>query len=452
VVAFVAAGEVGHQLTELEVVAYVLVDLAIILAAARIVGGIFVRIGQPRVIGEIVSGILIGPTVLGGTLAASRTDPGSGLVDALFPLEAFEFLNLIATLALVLFMFLVGVEVEQRFFRGHERQIVVLALAVTLLPFVFGFGVAWLLDKPDVWRVVTKPDGQDVPFVTHALFIGAGLAVTAFPVMARILGEKGLLSTEMGAVAIGAAAISLPLVFVMVASAFATGPHGVPDSAIVKLGLALALALFLLVAVRPVLGWVIERRFRPGEELDGDLFGLLIIGAFLTAAATDRIGVEALTGGFLFGAAVPQVPGLARAMLARLSDFVVIVLMPVLLAVAGLHTNLRAFDLEDVGGLLLFLAVMVVSKWGVSAFVGPAVGLSLREANAIGVLMNCRGLEILIVGLIGLQAGVLTEQMMAVFVLGAIVTTLMTGPLFSRFAPREPEVVAAPTDVGELAG
>jgi Kef-type K+ transport system membrane component KefB len=220
----------------------------------------------------------------------------------------------------------------------------------------------------------------------------------------------------------------------------------------VKLGLALALALFLLVAVRPVLGWVIERRFRPGEELDGDLFGLLIIGAFLTAAATDRIGVEALTGGFLFGAAVPQVPGLARAMLARLSDFVVIVLMPVLLAVAGLHTNLRAFDLEDVGGLLLFLAVMVVSKWGVSAFVGPAVGLSLREANAIGVLMNCRGLEILIVGLIGLQAGVLTEQMMAVFVLGAIVTTLMTGPLFSRFAPREPEVVAAPTDVGELAG
>jgi Kef-type K+ transport system membrane component KefB len=220
----------------------------------------------------------------------------------------------------------------------------------------------------------------------------------------------------------------------VIASAFATGPYGVPDSVLVKLLLALALAAFLFVVVRPLLRWVLARRYRPGEELAGDLFALLLIGAFLAGAVADRIGVQALTGGFLFGAAVPQLPGLAQAVTLRLYDLVVIVLIPVLLTVAGLQTNLREFSLADVGGLALFLAALVVSKWGVSVFTGPAVGLTWRESNAVGVLMNCRGLEILIVGLIGLQAGVLTEQMMAVFVVGAIVTTLMTGPLFDRFA------------------
>ena len=427
-------GDVAHRLTETEVVAFVLLDLALIVAVARLVGWAFVKLHQPRVIGEIVAGLLLGPTLLGGSVATGPEDPGSGLVGELFPFQAFEFLNLLATLALVLFMFLVGLEVEQRFFRGRQRQIVLLGVAVTAVPFVIGFGIAAVLDKPGVWRAVTTRDGEDVTFVTHALFIGAGLAVTAFPVMARILQERNMLSTEMGAVAIGAAAVSLPLMFIVIASAFATGPHGVPDSALVKLLLALALAAFLFVVVRPALRWVLERRYREDEELGADLFALLLVGVFLTGAVADRIGVQALTGGFLFGAAVPQVRGLAHAVSARLEDLVVIVLIPVLLTVAGLQTNLRVFELADVAGLALFLAAMIVSKWGASVFTGPALGLSWRESNAVGVLMNCRGLEILIVGLIGLQAGVLTEQMMAVFVLGAIVTTLMTGPLFDRFA------------------
>jgi Kef-type K+ transport system membrane component KefB len=438
------AGEVAHRLSEIEVIAFVFLDLALIVAAARLVGGVFVRLNQPRVVGEIVAGILLGPTLLGGSVASAPDESGSGLVNELFPFEAFEFLNILATLALVLFMLLVGLEVEQRFFRGRGRQIVVLALALTAIPFLIGFGVAAVLDEPDVWRALTARNGSNVSFVTHALFIGAGLAVTAFPVMARLLQDRHLLSSEMGAVAIGAAAISLPLMFVVIASAFATGPHGVPESAAVKLLLALALAAVLFLVVRPALRWVLDRRYTPGEELDANLFALLLIGAFLSAAAADRIGVHALTGGFLFGAAVPQVPGLAGEIAARLQDLVVIILIPVLLTVSGLQTDLREFGLADVGGLLLFLGALVVAKWGVSAVTGPVVGLSWRESNALGVLVNCRGLEILIVGLVGLQAGVLTEQMMSVFVLGAIVTTLMTGPLFDRFAPREPTPASVP--------
>ena len=434
-----AVRDVAHSLDETEVVAYVLVDLALILAAARAVGWIFVRMNQPRVIGEIIAGIIIGPTVLGGSIAVDPEHAGTGIVNKLFPLQAFEFLNLLATLGLLLFMFLVGLEVKQKFFRGHATQIVGLGLAVTIVPFVVGFGIAYVLDEPGVWRVRVTPRGEHVSFTTHALFVGAALAVTAFPVLARILQEKGLLATQMGAVSIGAAALSLPLMFVMIASAFASGPRGVPSSVSVKLLLALALAAFLFLVVRPLLRMLVDRRYRPGEPLSPDLFALLLIGVFATGAAADRIGVQALTGGFLFGACVPQVPGLAEAMIDRLHELVVIVLIPVLLAVAGLEADLRAFQLDDVPGILLFLAAMIASKWGTTILVGPVVRMSLREANAVGVLMNCRGLEILIVGLIGKQAGVLTSGMLIVFVIGAIVTTLMTGPLFDRFAPKEPQ-------------
>ena len=436
------AGEVAHRLSETEVIAYVLVDLALIVAAARLVGGLFVRLQQPRIVGEIVAGILLGPTLLGGSVASAADDPGSGLVNELFPFEAFEFLNVLATLALVFFMLLVGLEVEQRFFRGRGRQIVVLALALTIVPFLIGFGVAALLDEPNVWRALTARDGSEVPFVTHGLFIGAGLAVTAFPVMARFLEDRNLLSSELGAVAIGAAAISLPLMFVIIASAFATGPHGVPESAAVKLVLAVALALFLFVVVRPALRWVLARRYSPGEELDAGLFALLLIGTFLSAAVADRIGVQALTGGFLFGAAVPQLPGLAQAMLGRLHDLVVIVLIPVLLTVAGLHTGParvrprgrrraasipRSNDRRQVGRKRIHRARS-----------RPLVARVERPRSA-DELPRPRDLDRRAHRPPGRRPDRADDGRLRS---GCNLTTLMTGPLFDRFAPRVPDAEA----------
>jgi Kef-type K+ transport system membrane component KefB len=222
----------------------------------------------------------------------------------------------------------------------------------------------------------------------------------------------------------------------------------VPKSVTSKLLLALALTAFLFMVVRPLLRLAVDRWYRPGAGLSPELFAILLIGVFLCAAAADRIGVQALTGGFLFGACVPQVEGLAAAMAERLHELVVILLIPVLLAVSGLQANMRVFELDDIPGLLLFLVAMVASKWRPTLAAGRAVGMRWDESNAVGVLMNCRGLEILIVGLIGKQAGVLTSGMLIVFVLGAIVTTLMTGPLFDRFAPKEP-TVPMPADVIE---
>lgn len=425
-------------------VGYVLADLAIILVAARIVGGIMVRLGQPRVVGEILSGILIGPTLLGGALAkggitALDKPPveGSGLVNDIFPLQAFSFLSLLGVIALVLFMFLVGLEVEQRFLSGRGTQIAVVAIAVVVVPVALGFLVGAILNSPGEWKVGVNPlSGQGVSFTTHALFIGAGLAVTAFPVMARILQEKRVLATPLGAVGVGAAAIVTPLMFIVVAGASASAKQqAVPQTVVVRLALAAALVALLFVVVRPLLGAVLNRYFRPDEPLPDELFAMLLVGAFATALAADKIGINALNGGFFFGACIPQVAGLGRAVVARLQQVVVVFLIPVFLAVAGLQTNFRDLDSGLIGGILLFLAAMIVGKWVVGAVAGRLVGLDWREANAIGVLMNCRGLMILVVALIGLQAGVVTPAMQIAFVTGAIVTTVMTGPLIDALIP-----------------
>lgn len=341
-----------EALAPAEVIAYVLAALAIILIAARLVGGLFVKLKQPRIVGEIIAGILIGPTVLGGTLAKGGvTDldrpaiDGSGLVNDLYPLQAFAFLNLIGLLTLVFFMFLVGLEVQQRFLKGREKQIIVVALAVVLAPVALGFLIGGILDDPGKWKVETTPAGSPVSATTHALFLGAGLAVTAFPVMARILQEKRMLATPMGAVGVGAAAVVTPLMFLVVAGATASAKgQGVPSTIGIKLLLAAGLVAVLFLIVRPALAAILKRRFDPDQPLDGEIFALLLIGALVTGLAADRIGIHSLNGGFLFGACVPQIAGLGRAVIDRMLQFVVVFMIPVFLAVSGLQTDLTILE------------------------------------------------------------------------------------------------------------
>ena len=416
-----------------EVLAYVLADLALILIAARLVGELFVRLKQPRVVGEIVAGILIGPTVIGGTLAKAATPAtppvaGSGLVDEIFPLAAFGFLNLIGQVALVFYMFLVGLELDQRLLKGRGMQIFAVAVAVVAIPVVLGFLVAGYYDS-DVWR------NPAINSTTLALFLGAGLSVTAFPVMARILQEKGLMRSQMGAVGVGAAAVVTVLMFLVISAAAASkeGVGEIPGVGI-RLLLVLALVAVLLIVVRPLMGLVL-RNWRPGEPFAGAI-AIMIIGALATSLATQLIIEVPLVGAFLFGAAIPAKEGLADAVIERLEDAVVLFFLPIFLAVSGLRTDLKLLGVDLLPGLLLFLVLMVAGKWLVGYLTGRAVGLKGHEANTLGVLMNCRGLLILVVGLIGLQLEVITPAMQAVFVVGAIVTTLMTGPLVDVFLKR----------------
>jgi Kef-type K+ transport system membrane component KefB len=407
---------------------YVLADLVVILLAARLVGGLFVRLRQPRVAGEMIAGILIGPTVLGPHLAAT-----------VYPAEAENFITLFGTVALVIFVFLVGLEVPRRMFSAAGWQIGVIALAVTAASVAAGVVLSLLLAEPGVWRATVLADGQPSLDGAHALLLSAGIAATALPVLARILEEKGLITTPVGAVGIGVAAALTPVVFILLTTAsngsISAGPI------VLRLVLAVVLAAVLFTLVRPLLARLLGRWYEPGAPLRGDLLAVLIGGALLSGLAAELIGINSLTGGLLFGIAVPQVDGLPAALVLRLRELVVVVGIPVFLAAAGLQTDLRTLRLDQLGGVILFLAAVVVSKWFVAATVGRATGLAWRPANAVGVLLACGGLVTLVVALVGKRAGLLTDSMYAVFAIAAILTTLATGPLLDRFA-RGPEAEA----------
>lgn len=420
-----------------DVVAYVLADIAIILIAARIVGGIFVKIKQPRVVGEIIAGILIGPTVLGGKLATPAVTSldrpavdGSGLVNDLYPLQAFSFLSLLGTLTLVFFMFLVGLEVQQRLLKGKGLQIGIVSVAVVAVPVALGF-VFNALFSGEEFKPAGLSDG------TQGLVLGAALAVTAFPVMARILQEKRQIASPMGAIGVGAAAVATPLMFLVLSGASASAKgQGAVGAIGTRFLLAAALVAVLFLVVRPFLQRVVLKNFDPDKPLSGEILAILLVGALASGLAGDRIGIHALNGGFLFGACVPQIAGLGKAVIDRMSDFVVVFLIPIFLAVAGLQTDFRVLTVDLIPGILVFIAFMIAGKWLVGLAAGRAVGLNTREANTVGVLMNCRGLMILIVAIVAGQFDGITPEMRVVFALGAIVTTMMTGPLVDLFIPK----------------
>lgn len=415
-----------------------LAELALILLMARLVGSVFARLHQPRVVGEMVAGILIGPTVLGGRLAAEVTGTGqaggTGLTNTIYPLQAYAFLNILGVLALVLFTFLVGLEVPQRLLGGQRSQILTLGVATVVAPLALGAGVATILDQPGVWRVTELPGGRAVPFLAHALVVGAGLAATALPVIARILQDKALVATRIGVLGLGAAAVATPLAFLVIAVATGSGQAAeVPAAIGVRLALAAALVGVLFAVVRPLLARLLARTFQPHLPLDSGLLAVLLAGALLSALAADRIGVHALTGGLLFGAAVPQRDGLGEAVIERLQQFVTVFGVPVFLAVSGLHTDLRVLRPEHLGGVALFLLAVLLGKGGAGALVSRASGVSWQQAGAVGAMLSCGGLVTLAIALVARQAGMITEPMQVAFVIAAITTTLLTGPLLERF-------------------
>lgn len=430
-----------------DILAYVLLDLAIILVAARVAGTALVRLGQPRIVGEMLAGVLIGPTLLGGRVATTVPGesplPGTGLVGELYPLAAFAFLTLIGQLGVTLFMFLVGLELEARLLRGRGRQIAAISVAVVGVSVALGFLILPLLDG-DTWR----PAG--VGATTFALFLGAAIAATALPVSARILQEKRLLGTELGAVGVGVAAVVTVLVFLIVGATEASSEGSALLGAVtVQVLLTAGLVAALALVVRPLLARALERLDH--EAHIGTIVAVLLALALASGAAAEWIGVNALVGGFLAAVAVPAGPDLARAVTTRVQPVVVLFLLPVFLAVSGITTDFRILTWGLVPGALLLLGLTIAAKWGVTYAAGRAVGLGANEANAIGVLLNCGGLVVLVVGLAGLQLGAITPALQVVLVVGAIVTTLMTGPLVDRYVRRMRSDAAAPAPAGGVA-
>jgi Kef-type K+ transport system membrane component KefB len=400
--------------------ATLLLQTGIILACIRCVGWVFRKLGQPQVIGEMVAGILLGPSVLGWL--------APGVSTMLFPERSLPFLNALSQVGLVLFLFLVGLEHDPSRMRGHSATAIIASHASILVPFFFGSALALFL--------YPRLSDDSITFTQFALFMGTGMSITAFPVLARILAERGLMDTAVGSAAIVCAAVNDVTGWLVVAGVLllvrATGTR---FSLWVTIPGTAAYTLFMLFGARRLFGRL-SATFRARGHLSHDLFALILIVAFASACATEKLGIHPLFGAFLAGVAMPKDRGFVQAVFKRLEDVTLVLLLPLFFVYSGLRTRI---GLMSGGSMWLYLAAVVataiVGKVGGAALSVRATGTSWREAMSLGILVNTRGLVELVVLNIGLDAGVVSPALFAIMVLMAIVTTLMTAPLLDLVYP-----------------
>lgn len=443
----VLAQAVPASLQPGEVLGFVLLDLVVILAVARLLGALANKVGQPRVVGEIVAGIVLGPTLLGRSVLAwdrpwsflncdaslAATGAAPSITDCLFPPQARSGLGLLGQIALVLFMFLVGLELDWSLLRGKARSVAAVAVGSVGVPVALGFVVGPLLYGSAFVGGFGTPDQPGR--LAFNLFVAAMLSVTAFPVMARILQEKGLTSTLMGSIGVASAAVVTVLMFLTLAAAAGVASDQGPSDLVVKFVLTGAFIAGLFLVVRPALQ-PLGRAYEARGSLTPGLFAAVLVLVFICSYLAHQLGINVIVGSFLAGVVLPARTALFRDMAGRLADVTAVVLLPVFLAFSGLNTDFTTLRPSHVPGIALFLAAGVVGKWLGAAASARTGGLSWAEGNVLGILMNCRGLLILVVALIALDQGVISGPMQAGAVLMALVTTVMTGPLFDAFLPR----------------
>jgi Kef-type K+ transport system membrane component KefB len=394
--------------------------IAVIVLVARCVGLVFRRFHQPQVIGEIVGGNILGPTVAGISLGHT-----------LFPTDIRPSLSAIGQFGLVLYMFMVGLRLNVRTARANSRMVSLISLASIAVPFALAMPLAAFLLTHH--RTV---GGHPVDTTAFVLFVGTSLSITAFPVLARILEERRMQDTELGTIATACAAVQdvagwcMLAVILIIASA-----HGsvgdVAQIALESLGfVAGAFALARLIGV-------VERRVsanRPEGGSDSFLLPAAVICLLACAGATEAIGLHAVFGAFVFGGLMRRhLPAAPRErMVARITPITTSTLLPIYFIIPGLSVNLRTLDSHNVIEIVLILFVACLGKIGGAFVSGRLSGLSPRQASTMGVLMNTRGLVELVVLQVGLSAGIIDPRLFSELVLMAVVTTLMTQPLLSR--------------------
>jgi Kef-type K+ transport system membrane component KefB len=394
-----------------------LLDVAVVLLAARAGGLLFGRIGQPPVIGELAAGVALGPTLLG----ALPDDPSSSL----FPAGTQQVLVLIGQLGLVLFMFTVGWDLDLNIVRRRGGAAAAVSITSILLPFALGLALAQHLHAahPTV-------DGATVPFWPFALFIGAALALTAFPVLARILQETDLSKTPLGGLVLSAAAVDDLVGWSVLAVALGVlASSGAWDYVRIMVETALFIVLTVTCA-RPLLRYLL-RRASPMRE------AIPLAAAFAGGYVTDAIGIHAVFGAFLIGAAMPrhaQDDELA-ALRQRLAP-VVAVLAPIYFVISGMTVDIPALRTDDLGDVAVILAAACAGKF-LGAFAGARLtGIGIRDSAAVGILMNTRGIVTIVLLTVGKDEGLIDDRLYTLLALMAIVTTLMTSPILRRIKPR----------------
>ncbi len=401
-----------------ELVAAFFLSVAVVLIVARILGILAVRVGQPRVMGEVVAGILLGPSLLGAI--------SPNLEAAIFPTDVLPAIGVAANLGLIFFMFLVGLEVDLNQLKGKAMQAGLISNASVTLPMLLGIAVALPL-----YKLV----GPDKKFVAFALFLGVSMSITAFPVLARILAERRMTGRPVGSLAIACAAIDDVTAWFLIALATTVAVSGSLGEVARTIGEATGFTLVMVLVVRRILARM-ATAFDEVGRIPSGWFAAIIVGVLLSAYLTETINIAFIFGGFVMGMVMPRHARLSEEVTRRIEDFVVTLLLPIFFVYTGLKTNVTLLDrpvLWLITGVLI--AIAILGKLGGAAIAARVSGFDWRASAAIGALLNTRGLTELIVLNLALTAGAISNALFAALVLMALVTTLMAGPLLKLIDP-----------------
>ena len=392
--------------------AILLAQIITIIVVARFFGWVFRKIGQPSVIGEIIAGIALGPSLLKMYFPEFS--------DALFPVASLGNLQFLSQIGLILFMFVIGMELDLKILKNRANEAVVISHASIVFPFTLGIGLAYFV----YYRFA--PEG--ISFLSFALFMGIAMSITAFPVLARIVQERGIHKTKLGAIVITCAAADDITAWCLLAAVIAIVKAGSFLSAIYILLAAIAYVLMMLFVVKPFLkriGDLYGEKNTLSKPVVAIFFLTLIISSYLT----EIIGIHALFGAFMTGVIMPDISKFRNVIIEKVEDVSVILLLPLFFVFTGLRTEIGLINDPYLWKITSFIIlVAVVGKFVGSALAAKFVGQSWRDSLTIGALMNTRGLMELVVLNIGLDLKVLTPEVFTMMVIMALVTTFMTGP------------------------
>ncbi|MFL6450385.1 MAG: cation:proton antiporter [Bryobacteraceae bacterium] len=412
---------------------HVLLALALVIASARALGAVFRLVHQPPVVGEMIAGIMLGPSLLG------RLAPGFAAY--ILPQSIAPLLNVISQFGVILYMFLVGLELDVTLLRDRARSTITISHASIVAPFLLGASLALVL--------YPYLSNSGVSFTAFSLFLGVSMSVTAFPVLARILTDQGIHKTKMGVLTLACAAIDDVTAWCLLAFVVSVTAHA--GSATRTLFMAVIYIVLMLVIVRPLVIRVTRWMDSKGRMTQG-ILATVLLGILFSSLATESIGIHSIFGAFVLGAVIPNRSKLARELTAKLEDFVIVFLLPAFFAFTGLRTQVGLVNgTRDWIFCVLIILVASAGKFGGSALAARWNGLSWRESSALGILMNTRGLMELIVLNIGLELGVISPTLFAMLVLMALATTLATTPVLQFISRRDVFIPAPPPGVADEA-
>jgi Kef-type K+ transport system membrane component KefB len=418
--------------------AILLLQIITIIIVARSFGWIFRKIGQPSVIGEIIAGIFLGPSVVGMYFPHYSA--------LLFPAESLGNLQFLSQIGLILFMFVIGMELDLKVLKNKANDAVVISHASIVIPFALGMGLSFFIYKDKMFT----PKGVD--FLSFSLFMGIAMSITAFPVLARIVQERGIHKTKLGTIVITCAAADDITAWCILAAVIAIVKAGTFVSSIYIILMAIIYVLMMLSVVKPFLKKIGDL-YATRENLSKPVVAIFLLTLIISSYITEIIGIHALFGAFMTGAIMPDITKIRKIIIEKIEDVALILLLPLFFVFTGLRTQIGLINdvyLWKITGLIITVAV--VGKFFGSALAAKFVGQNWHDSLTIGALMNTRGLMELVVLNIGYDLGVLSTEVFTMMVIMALVTTFMTGPAIDliNFIFKRKEILI-PTEILENA-